>query len=107
MVKVPVPAAAVSVGAPPQLFTTFGAAAITTPAGSPSLKVSAVRAGEPAGLVMVKVSAALCPRPMVAGTNALVSAGWFCTVRLLGVTPLVMRATAPMFAAVLVYGPCR
>src|SRR5450432_4476263 len=74
MVKVAVPATAVMVGAPPQLFTTLGTAAITTPAGSASLKVSAVRAGEPAGLVTVKVRVEDCPTPMVAGANALVSA---------------------------------
>src|SRR5450432_2382060 len=105
MVKVPVPAVAVMVGAPPQLFTTFGTAAITTPAGIASLKVSAVRAGDPAGLVTVKVSVLVCPTPIVAGTNALVSAGWLCTVRPLEVTLLVMRAVALILATVLLYGP--
>src|SRR5450432_1412144 len=105
MVKVPVPATAVTVGAPPQLFTTFGTAAITTPAGSASLKVSALRAGEPAGLVTVKVRVDVCPTPIVAGTNALVSAGWLCTVRPLEVTLLVTCAVAPILAAVLLYGP--
>src|SRR5476649_2912472 len=75
MVKVPVPATAVMVGAPPQLFTTFGTAAITTPPGSASLKVSAVRAGEPTGLVTVNVRVEVCPTPMVAGANTLVSDG--------------------------------
>src|SRR5471032_3323969 len=105
MVKVPVPAVAVTVGAPPQLFTTFGTAAITTPAGSASLKVSALRAGDPAGLVTVKVRVEVCPTPIVAGTNALVSDGWLCTVRPLEVTEFVMRAVALMFALVLLYGP--
>src|SRR5450631_394763 len=36
-VNVPAPATAVTVGAPAQLFTTFGVAAITTPTGSASL----------------------------------------------------------------------
>src|SRR5471032_140602 len=105
MVKVAVPATAVTVGAPPQLFTTFGTAAITTPAGSASLKVSAVRAGEPAGLVTVKVRVEVCPTPMVAGANALVSDGTGCTVSDEGVTLLVTRAVAPMLAALFVYGP--
>src|SRR5476649_596429 len=81
MVKVPVPAVAVMAGAPPQLFTTFGTAAITTPAGNASLKVSDVRAGDPAGFATVKVRVEVCPTPMVEGANALVSAGWLCTVR--------------------------
>src|SRR5450432_1048624 len=75
MAKVPVPAVAVTVGAPPQLFTTFGTAAITRPPGSVSVKVSAVRAGAPAGLAMANVSVLVCPTPTVAGANALVSAG--------------------------------
>src|SRR5450631_1569041 len=99
MVKVPVPAVAVIVGAPPQLFTTFGTAAMTTPAGSASLKVSRVRAGDPAGLVTVKVSVLVCPTPIVAGTNALVNAGRLCTVSPLEVTEFVARAVALMLAA--------
>ena len=71
MVKVPVPAAAVMVGAPPQLFTTFGTAAITTPAGRLSLNVRPVRAGEPAGLVTVKVSVEVWPTPIVVGRERL------------------------------------
>src|SRR5260221_3794344 len=67
IVKVPVPAVAVMVGAPPQAFTTFGTVAITTPAGSASLKVSAERAGDPAGLVTVNVSVDVWPTPTVAG----------------------------------------
>src|SRR5476649_1410757 len=105
MVKVPAPATAVMVGAPPQLFTTFGTAAMTTPAGIASLKVRLVRAGEPAGLVTVKVRVEVCPTPIVAGTNALVSAGWLCTVRPLDVTEFVTCASALMFTAVLLYGP--
>src|SRR5476649_163094 len=105
MVKVPAPATAVMVGAPPQLFTTFGTAAMTTPAGSASLKVSTARAGEPAGLVTVKVSVEVCPTPIVAGANALVSAGRLCTVSPLEVTEFVMRAVALIFALVLLYGP--
>src|SRR5258706_14790480 len=56
MVKVPVPAAAATVGAPPQLFTTFGVPAVTRLAGKVSVKVRTVRAGEPAGWGSVKGS---------------------------------------------------
>src|SRR5450631_2625149 len=105
MVKVPVPAVAVMVGAPPQLFTTFGTAAITTPAGSASLKVRFARAGEPTGLVMVKVSVLGWLTPIVEGTNALVSDGSGCTVSDDAVTLFVMRAVPPMLAALFVYGP--
>src|SRR5437868_1808432 len=101
----PVPAVAVIVGVPPQLFTTFGVAAITTPAGNPSLNVSAVRAGELAGLVIVNVSVEVRPTPIVDGANALVSAGTPWTVTLDAVTALVTRAVAEIFAAALVYGP--
>ncbi len=105
MVKVPVPAVAVTVGAPPQPFTTFGVAAITRLAGKVSLKVRLVRAGEPAGLVMVKVSVEVCPTPTVVGAKALVSAGTLCTVSPELVTLLVSRAVPPMLALVLLYGP--
>src|SRR5438552_3276099 len=105
MVKVPVPAVAVTVGAPPQLLTTFGVAAISTLAGSASLKVSPVLAGAPAGLVTVKVSVLACPTPTVEGAKALVSAGTACTVSPLEVTLFVTRAVAPILAAVLLYGP--
>src|SRR5260221_3179620 len=104
-VKVPAPAAAVMVGAPPQAFTTFGVAAITTPAGSASLKVSAERAGEPAGLAIVKVSVETWPTPALAGTKTLASTGWFSTVSPELVTALVTRANALMLAAVLLYAP--
>src|SRR5450631_1740026 len=66
-VKGPGPAPDVIAGAPPQLFTTFGTAAITTPAGSVSVKVSALRAGAPAGLAMPNVSVEVWPTPTVAG----------------------------------------
>src|SRR5450631_1407695 len=92
--KVPVPAVAVMAGAPPQLFTTFGTAAITTPAGSVSVKVSAVRAGAPAGLAMENVSVLVCPTPTVAGAKALVSAGSAWTARPELVTALVTCAVA-------------
>src|SRR5438132_1810616 len=105
MVNVPVPAVAVIVGAPPQLLTTFGAAAMSTLAGSASLKVRPVRADDPAGLVMVKVSVAVRPTPMVMGPKAFVRAGRLWTVSPELVTLLVMRAVAPMLAAVLLYGP--
>ncbi len=102
MVKVPVPATAVTVGAPPQVFTTLGVAAMTTPPGSASLKVRLVRAGDPAGLVIVKVSVEVCPTPMVDGAKALVSEGSGCTARQLEVTELVTCATPPMLPAPLV-----
>src|SRR5258708_7859467 len=101
MVKVAGPAVAVMVGAPPQLFTTFGTDAITTPAGSVSLKVSPVLAGDPAGFVIVKVSVLVCPTPTVVSAKALVSAGRLCTVSPELVTLLVTRAVAPMLALVL------
>ncbi len=102
MAKVLPPAGAVSVGTPPQLFTTFGAGAITRPAVNASLKVSPVLAGEPAGLVRVKVSVDTCPTPIGLVPNALFTDGSDCTVRQLAVTLLVMRAAAPMLAAPLV-----
>src|SRR5882672_4418253 len=105
MVKVLVPAVAVIVGAPPHVFTTFGVAAITRLAGNASLNVRAVRAGEPAGLVMVKVSVEVCPTPTIVGAKALVSAGSGCTVSPELVTLLVMCAVAPMLALALLYGP--
>src|SRR5258708_5135098 len=105
MVKVLVPAVAVMVGAPPQLFTTFGTAAITRLAGSESLKVSPVRAGEPAGFVIVNVTVEVWPTPISVGANALVRAGTDCTVRPELVTLLVILAVAPMLALVLLYGP--
>src|SRR5450432_605636 len=92
------------VGVPPQLFTTPGVAAITRFVGSVSVKVSPACAGEPAELVIVKVSVELCPTPTLAGTNALVSDG-LETVSPLEVTLLVTRAVALMLAAVLLYGP--
>src|ERR1700694_46931 len=104
MVKVPVPAVAVMVGAPPQLLTTLGTAAITTFAGNASLNVMPLRAGDPAALAIVNVSVEGCPTPMEVGANALLSDG-VCTVMLEGVTLLVIRAVALMLAAVLVYGP--
>src|SRR5438128_892181 len=103
--KVPVPAVAVMVGAPPQLLTTLGVAAMSTFAGSASLKVRLARAGDPAGFVIVNASVAACPTPIVVGANALVSAGRLCTVMPLEVTLLVTRAVAPILAAVLLYGP--
>src|SRR5438876_7139959 len=105
MVRVPVPAVAVIVGVPPQLLTTLGTAAMSTLAGSASLKVRPVRAGEAAGLVIVNVSVEVCPTPIAAGLKPLVSAGTGCTVNPDTVTLLVMRTVAPMFAAALLYGP--
>src|SRR6185312_2223562 len=105
MAKLPVPATAVMVGAPPQLFTTFGVAAIASPACRASLKVSAVRAGEPAGLVTVKVSVAVWPTPRVDAEKAFVSDGRPCTVSPLEVTALVILAVPTMLRLVLLYGP--
>ncbi len=105
MENVPVPAVAVSVGAPPQPFTTLGTAAITTPAGSVSLKVRLLRAGDPAGFEIVKVSVLDWPTPMVDGAKAFVSAGSDCTTRPEAVAALVTRAVPLMLAAALVYGP--
>src|SRR5258708_38121300 len=105
MVKVAGPATAVIVGAPPQLFTTFGAAAITTPAGSVSLKVSPVLAGDPAGFGIVKVSVEVCPTPMVAGAKALVSAGRLCAGGPGLVALVVILAVALMVAVVLLCVP--
>src|SRR5258706_8576873 len=102
-VKVPAPATAVMVGAPPQPFTTPGAAASTTPAGNVSVKVRLVRAGDPTGLVMVKVRTELWPTPTVVGANAWVSAGNGCRARQLEVTELVTRASAPRLPAALVW----
>ena len=85
-----------------QLFTTFGVAAITTPAGSASLKVRLVRAGEPAGLETVNVSVLGWPTPIVVGANALASDGTGCTVSDEDVTLFVTRAVAPMLAALFV-----
>src|SRR5260221_369927 len=110
-VMVPEPAAAatapaaVTVGAPPQLSVTLGAAAITRPAGSVSLNVRPLRAGAPAGFAIVKLSVAACPTPIVTGANALVRDASGCTVRPLAVTALVTRASALMLPAAFVYGP--
>src|SRR5262245_13573160 len=101
----PLPAVAVIVGVPPQLFTRPFGVAMTTPAGSVSVNVRPVRAGEPAGFVIVKVSAEVWPTPIVVGPKALLSEGTDCTVRLEAVTLLVMRASADMLAALFVYGP--
>src|SRR5438552_4918888 len=102
-VKVPVPAVAVIVGAPPQPFTTFGVAAITRLAGNASLNVTPLRAGDPAALVMVSVSVLTCLLPMVVGAKALVSVGVWTVIPEL-VTLLVTRAVALMLALVLLYG---
>src|SRR5260221_5679166 len=105
MAKVLPPAAAVTVGAPPQLLTTFGVAAITRFVVSGSLKVRPVRAGEPAGLVMVKVSVETCPTPIGFVQKALFNDGSDCTVSELAVTLLVTRAAEAMLPLALVYGP--
>src|SRR6185312_7450445 len=103
--KLPAPAVAVIVGDPPQLFTTFGVGAIARPACRLSEKVRPLRAGAPAGFVIVKVSVATWPTPMVVAENALVSAGTACTVSPLAVTALVILAVPVMLRLVLLYGP--
>src|SRR5258706_2030915 len=94
--KVPVPATAVTVGVPPQLFTTFGVPAITRLAGNVSVKVRPDLAGEPAGFVLLKVSVDVCSTPTVVGANAFASASRLCTVRAELVTLFVIRAVAPI-----------
>src|SRR5438128_11207289 len=103
--KVPVPAVAVMVGAPPQLLTTLGVAGRSTFAGSASLKVRLARAGDPAGFVIVNASVAACPTPIVVGANSLLSVGRPSRVTLFPYTPLFPSAVAPILAAVLLYGP--
>src|SRR5258708_5228245 len=102
MAKVLPPAAAGTVGAPPQLLTTFGVAAITRFVVSASLKEGPGRAGEPGGWVMVKVRVEVCPPPIGLVPKALLKDGTGCTVRQLAVALLVRRAVPPMFAAPLV-----
>ena len=98
-VRTPVPAVAVMVGVPPQPFTRPFGVPIARPAGSVSVKVRPVRAGAPAGLVMVKVSTEFCPTPTVVGLKALVSVGSDCTVSV-ALTPAVsMRCVPEMFTA--------
>src|SRR5258708_12938291 len=99
MARVLPPAAAVTVGAPPQLLTTFGVAAIARFVVSASLEVRPVRAGEPAGLVMVKVRVEVCPTPIGLVPKALFNDGTGCTVRQLAVALLVRRAVDPIVAA--------
>src|SRR5260221_8998079 len=91
--------------APPQELTTFGVAAITRFVVSASLKVRPVRAGEPAGLVMVKVSVETCPTPIGFVPKALVNDRSDCTVSELAVALLVTRAAEAMLPLALVYRP--
>src|SRR5260221_5218447 len=105
MAKVLPPAAAVTVGAPPQLLTTFGVAAITTLVVSAAVKTTAVHAEEHAGLRLLKESALTWPTPIGLAPKPLLSDGSDCTVSELAVTLLVMRAGEAMLALVLVYGP--
>src|SRR5260221_215732 len=100
-VKVPAPATAVMVGAPPQVFVTPGAAAITRFAGNASLKVTPARAGDPAALVMVKVRVEVPPMLIVVGAKALLSEAC-TTVSVWLVTPLASTPPIVMFAAPLV-----
>ncbi len=102
MAKVLAPATAVTVGAPPQLLTTFGVGAITRPAVKASLKVRFVLAGEPAGFVTVKVRVEIWPTPIGLVPKALFSDGTPCTESVLGVTLLVILAVPPMLVLLLV-----
>ena len=99
MVIVPDPAVAVIVGVPPQPFTSPLGVPMTAPAGSASVKVSPVRAGAPAGFVIVKVSTEFCPTPTVVGLNAFVSVGSACTVRVAFTPVVVTLCVAEMFPA--------
>src|SRR5260221_5369606 len=107
MAKVLPPAAAVMVGAPPQLLTPFGVAAIIRPAVNASLKVRPVLAGDPAGLVMAKLSVEGCPTPAVVGATALSTDGRDCTLSEIAVPLLVMRAGQAIVAVLLVDGASR
>ena len=105
-VRTPVPAVAVMVGVPPQPFTSPFGVPITRPGGKPSVKVRPVRAGAPAGFVIVKVRTEFCPTPTVDGLNAFVSVGSDCTVSV-ALTPEVVILAVPVMlaASVLAYVP--
>ena len=100
-VRTPVPAVAVMVGVPPQPFTSPFGVPITRPAGSASVKVRPVRAGAPAGFVMVNVRTDAWLTPTVVGLNAFVSVGSACTVRV-ALTPVVVTLAAPVMLAAFV-----
>ena len=105
-VKVPVPGTAVIVGVPLQVPATPLGVAIARPGGKPSVKVRPLRAGAPAGLVMVKVRIEFWPTPTVAGLKALVSVGSDCTVSVALTAEVVTLAVPVMLAAsVLAYVP--
>ena len=87
-VMTPLPAVAVTTPVPlGQLEVTFGVAAITTLAGSVSVKLIPDWAGLPAPFVSVKVSVEVPPCPIVAGAKALASEACV-TVSVWLVTPL-------------------
>jgi hypothetical protein len=93
--------------APPagQLLVTPGVAATTRPDGNVSVKLKPVRAELPVPvLLMVNVSTAVPPPPIVAKLNAFVSAGSAATVKPLDVT-LLVRFVVVTLAVVLLYGP--
>jgi hypothetical protein len=95
-VNEPAPAVAVMVGVPPQLFTTDGVAAITSPDGNVSVNVIPDCANAPAEFVNVNVSVEGRLTPTVAGLNALVSVGWVETVSVLLTPEASTTAVAPV-----------
>ena len=104
-VIVPVPAVAVTTPVPlGQLEVTLGVPAITTLAGSVSVKLIPDCAGLPAPLVSVKVSVETPPWLIVAGAKALVSAAC-TTVTVWFVTALVMPPIAVIWAAPFTFAP--
>ena len=96
----PVPAVAVTTPVPlGQLEVTLGVPAITTLAGSVSVKLMPACAGLPAPFVSVKVSVETPPWLIVAGAKAFVSEAcvtvsvWFVTP--LSIPPMAVISAAP------------
>ncbi|MBL0140681.1 MAG: hypothetical protein IPP91_01105 [Betaproteobacteria bacterium] len=104
-VMTPVPAVAVTTPVPlGQLAVTFGVPAITTLAGSVSVKVIPACAGLPAPFASVKVSVEVPPWLIVAGENAFVREACV-TVSVWFVTPFNIPAMAVTWAAPFTYAP--
>ena len=104
-VTTPVPAVAVTTPVPVgQELVTFGVPAITTLAGSVSVKLIPDCAGLPAPLVSVKVSVETPPWLIVAGAKAFVREAC-ATVTVWFVTALVMPEIAVIWAAPLIFAP--
>ena len=88
-----------------QLLVTAGVAATISPDGNVSVKLKPVRTVLPVPvLLMVNVSTAVPPPPMVATLKVFVSAGSAATVKPLDVT-LLVRFVVVTLAVVLLYGP--